>query len=169
MFDWLRNVFAKREAFPSGSVVRVGTASPVGLRIPTGIVHRTTGEHESHFRQIGSEQPIELWISFLQDQTQSLTTPELEFECLSRLRPECEIFNFGSNFVVAESREVQESRGSTIYLYHTLSIKGLICTATLVILRDSVDPSNIHKFRDAMVGIFSSIHPLRSTHGDLSQ
>jgi len=168
MFDWLRNIFVKREPHPSGIDVRVGTASPLALHIPFDMVHRATGEYESLFRQIGSEQSIELFISFLQDHTQTLTTPELELECLRRLNPECEIFNFGSNFAVAESRETQESRGLTIYLNHTLSVKGLICTATLVILRDSVDPSHIHKFRDALMGILSSIHPLCPAHSDHS-
>jgi hypothetical protein len=64
--------------------------------------------------------------------------------------------------VIAESTEAQDERGLIIHLHHTISIQGLICTATLEILRDRVSATSIQVFRDALVELFQSMERFKT-------
>lgn len=160
MFDRLRSFFGNRPAPASVSVLRLGTSSPVGFHLPPGLIHRAISGIESALGLSEDAYPIELRMSFLRDYTKELTTPELEAECLMRMRPEAEAFLFGRNPAIGESTEAQEARGLVVYLHHTISARGLICTATLEMLPKQVPPQALHQFRDALPKIFGSLQPI---------
>lgn len=144
-----------------GRLVRIGRASPVGFVLPTNLIHGLASDSESVLRLREIDQPIELRMIFLNDCSQDLTTPELERECLRRLGENEEVHPFGCNHVIAESAESRDERGLVLHLHHTISIRGLICTATLEIVRDHVSDTAIDMFRDAMMEIFQSLERIK--------
>ena len=162
MFDRFWHFLRLSGKAATPQLVRLGRTSPVGFLLPANLIHGVASDSESIFRLKENDQPIELRMTFLNDYSRDLTTPELERECLSRLGAETDVHPFGPNLVIAESAESQDDRGLVIHLHHTISIQGLICTATLEILRDHVSVSSIQIFRDAMMELFRSMARYRT-------
>jgi hypothetical protein len=162
MFDRFIHLFRPGGQAPTDRLVRLGRISPVGFVLPANLNYAAVSDSESVFRLKDNDQPIELRMTFLRDYSQDLTTPELERECLCRIGKETEVHPFGRNLVIAESTEAQDERGLIIHLQHTISIQGLICTATLEILRDRVSATSIQVFRDALVELFQSMERFKT-------
>jgi hypothetical protein len=157
MFDLIMHLFRSGGQTPTDHLVRLGSASPVGFALPANLNHAAVSDSESVFRLKDNGQPIQLRMTFLNDYSQDLTTPELERECLSRIGREAEVFQFGRNQAIGESAEIQDERGLVIHMHHTISVQGLICTATLEILRDRVSSASVQMFRDALMELFQSM------------
>jgi len=162
MFDRFWHFLRLSGKAATPQLVRLGRTSPVGFVPPANLNHAAVSDSESVFRLKDNDQPIELRMTFLNDYSRDLTTPELERECLSRLGAETDVHPFGPNLVIAESAESQDERGLIIHLHHTISIQGLISTATLEILRDRVSATSIQMFRDALVELFQSMERFKT-------
>lgn len=156
MFDRFMHLLRPGGQTPD-RLVRLGRTSPVGFVLPTNLNHTVVTDSGSVFHLKDNGQPIQLRMTFLNDYSQDLTTPELERECLSRIGREAEVFQFGRNQAIGESAEIQDERGLVIHMHHTISVQGLICTATLEILRDRVSSASVQMFRDALMDLFESM------------